>query len=289
MNNEEAIIKSKTLDLKPKFKLANIIAGCLSTFLLFLLFVVILLSEYNKYKEIQDAAITFTKESASPYYTFDDIDDRKELLDEMESLYDEIGRKYLYVFLDNYIEMRGYDSSAYIGQRYIFDCPNYLSFVFHVNNWHFYYSNASGYGTYYGRVAMIIVPLLIWAVVGIAYFFYNRSKKAEITVNEKVVVCKKPNNSYVRVPIRDIQNVELSKLSGIKIQGIGIKYSAYFIANGAGIKREINKLLEEKNTEKQQLTSVSNTDELMKYKELFDNGVITQEEFDKKKKELLRI
>lgn len=35
-------------------------------------------------------------------------------------------------------------------------------------------------------------------------------------------------------------------------------------------------------------TNVSNADELMKYKTLLDSGVITQEEFEIKKKELLR-
>lgn len=31
-----------------------------------------------------------------------------------------------------------------------------------------------------------------------------------------------------------------------------------------------------------------NADEIMKYKQLLDNGIITQEEFDKKKQELLK-
>lgn len=35
--------------------------------------------------------------------------------------------------------------------------------------------------------------------------------------------------------------------------------------------------------------SISNADELRKYKELFDNGVINQEEYDTKKKEILKL
>ena len=36
-----------------------------------------------------------------------------------------------------------------------------------------------------------------------------------------------------------------------------------------------------------QSTSITNADSLLKYKELLDQGVITQEEFDAKKRELL--
>ena len=35
--------------------------------------------------------------------------------------------------------------------------------------------------------------------------------------------------------------------------------------------------------------TISNADELKKYKELLDSGAITQEEYDKKKKELLNL
>jgi len=40
---------------------------------------------------------------------------------------------------------------------------------------------------------------------------------------------------------------------------------------------------------KQVVNNTSTTDELMKYKELLDSGVITQEEFDAKKKQLLNL
>ena len=43
----------------------------------------------------------------------------------------------------------------------------------------------------------------------------------------------------------------------------------------------------EKQSDTQSNNSTSNADELKKYKELFDGGVITQEEFDAKKKQLL--
>lgn len=37
------------------------------------------------------------------------------------------------------------------------------------------------------------------------------------------------------------------------------------------------------------INSISQADELKKYKELLDNNVITQEEFDKKKKQILNL
>lgn len=46
----------------------------------------------------------------------------------------------------------------------------------------------------------------------------------------------------------------------------------------------IQKISESKNT---QMNTVSNADEIIKFKHLLDEGIITQEEFEKKKKELL--
>ena len=43
-----------------------------------------------------------------------------------------------------------------------------------------------------------------------------------------------------------------------------------------------------KESKKIESSSLSNAEEIMKFKQLLDNGIITQEEFEKKKQELLK-
>ncbi len=53
------------------------------------------------------------------------------------------------------------------------------------------------------------------------------------------------------------------------------------------IRGKVNELKQQKNSPMVISSTVSNADELKKFKELLDSGVITQEEFDAKKKQLL--
>lgn len=54
------------------------------------------------------------------------------------------------------------------------------------------------------------------------------------------------------------------------------------------IKQSIEKAQElKKQNNNVNISSISNADEIRKYKQLYDDGIITQEEFEKKKKELL--
>ena len=50
-----------------------------------------------------------------------------------------------------------------------------------------------------------------------------------------------------------------------------------------------NIIVKNENLQKTRIQSVSNADEIKKYKELLDEGIITQEEFEIKKKQLLDI
>ena len=52
--------------------------------------------------------------------------------------------------------------------------------------------------------------------------------------------------------------------------------------------RKINDLQSNSNSEKTSLGSISQADELLKFKKLLDEGIITQEEFERKKQQLLK-
>ena len=91
---------------------------------------------------------------------------------------------------------------------------------------------------------------------------------------------------------RDIISVKTSGLGGLSIMGPSVKFSTLFLKNGPALRAAI---MERKLALSQQQPATvapatppqDAADELKKYKELLDSGVITQEEFDQKKKQLL--
>lgn len=120
-------------------------------------------------------------------------------------------------------------------------------------------------------------------------FFYNDLTSIEY---------RKPNiwgNGYIKFitpGTREI-NQNLGTLGDTTIEGIRDGNTLILRA----FKKEIPKKSEEiylyilkkiSESKQNETTNSSNADEIMKYKQLLDNGAITQEEFDKKKQELLK-
>ena len=96
------------------------------------------------------------------------------------------------------------------------------------------------------------------------------------------------------MPVDSVSAVStVGLLKGVSIASSSGRISFLFIKNADEIYEEINNLLIERqsNVMKPVETKVdiplSNADELKKFKDLLDSGVITQEEFDAKKKQLL--
>ena len=84
-----------------------------------------------------------------------------------------------------------------------------------------------------------------------------------------------------------------SWLKGIAVSTSSGKVSFLFIEHSKEIHDLLRQLLidrqDQKNKSQNTGTFVNNADELKKYKELLDGGVITQEEFETKKKQLLNM
>lgn len=116
----------------------------------------------------------------------------------------------------------------------------------------------------------------------------------ELTVTDKRVYGKVAFGKRVDLPVDSVSATStISLFKGVSISTSSGKISFLVIKNSQQIYDTINKLLIERQKEKTQNTGttiVQNSDEadkLKKYKELLDSGVITQEEFDAKKKQLL--
>lgn len=152
------------------------------------------------------------------------------------------------------------------------------------NNWEELGKNCRTYGTYIG---------ICIGITAVTVLFYLYISKMEIVVTNKRVFGKKAFGTRVDLPIDTISAVGTSFLMGIDIGTSAGKIHFKGISNNNEIHAEISKLLNNRQSNKkvdnQEPVKTSTIEELKQYKELLDNGVITQEEFEKKKKQLLGI
>ena len=115
----------------------------------------------------------------------------------------------------------------------------------------------------------------------------------QIVVTDKRVYGKTYFGRSVDLPMDSISAVGSKWLKGIAVATSSGKISFLLIKNAKEIHEEVRKLLIERQEKQQQaqtpvtVARVSGAEELKQYKELLDSGVITQEEFEAKKKQLL--
>lgn len=110
----------------------------------------------------------------------------------------------------------------------------------------------------------------------------------EIIVSNKRVYGKAGFGKRVDIPLDSISAIGMAWNKSITVTSSSGKISFFAIKNRDEIFKVISELLlaRQDNAYVHQQPQ-SSTDELKKFKELFDSGVITQEEFEAKKKQLL--
>lgn len=120
----------------------------------------------------------------------------------------------------------------------------------------------------------------------VAIFFVIEMNLCELTVSDKRVSGKTSFGRKVDLPIDKISSVGTCIPKGITVATSSGKINFWLLVNREEVYQAISDL-----TKKRQESSVeqqnNNIDDLKKLKDLLDNGVITQEEFDAKKKQLL--
>ncbi len=141
-------------------------------------------------------------------------------------------------------------------------------------------------------------------VIGIVYFFvgiggaalfYHLLNKCEITVTDKRVYGKAAFGKRVDLPFDMISSVDMCAFKGVGVATSSGRIKFLFCINKEDVFSSISNVLLERQDKKRTQTEKpiiqeikqSEADELKKYKDLLDSGVITQEEFDAKKKQLL--
>ena len=126
-------------------------------------------------------------------------------------------------------------------------------------------------------------------LVGGLYLWLN----TEMVVTDKRVYGKTAFGKRVDLPLDSISAVGSSLMKGITISTSSGRISFLPIKNRDDIHKRVSDLLIERqkkrteNASAQSVVQQSAADELKKYKDLLDSGIISQEEFDAKKKQLL--
>ena len=117
-----------------------------------------------------------------------------------------------------------------------------------------------------------------------------------VITDKRVIFCNSTlgTTNEKQMMIKDIKSIDehisgLTKTGELRINGITETFVIKILKKGIEqeIKKAINVARNNTNTSERNFTT-SNADEIRKYKQLYDDGIITQEEFEKKKQELLK-
>ena len=144
-----------------------------------------------------------------------------------------------------------------------------------------------------GTLWYLLIPIAVAVVIGLVVYFAMH--KIELTVTDKRVYGIAAFDKRVELPIDSVSAVGTGLFKSIAIATSSGKIAFAGIQNRNEVHKALSDLLIERQnksaavsatTIKQEIPQ-SNADELKKYKELLDSGVISQEEFDAKKKQLL--
>lgn len=133
--------------------------------------------------------------------------------------------------------------------------------------------------------------LFVWGVI---LFFYVNN--CEICVTDKRIYGKAAFGARVDIPLDSISAVGMiSLLKGISVASSSGRIKFLYISNANNIHKVISDIVINRQDNKEYSTvnnimqSISAADELKKFKELLDTGIISKEEFEVKKKQLLEL
>lgn len=116
-----------------------------------------------------------------------------------------------------------------------------------------------------------------------------------VVTNSRLIFCSSiiGNTNIKQIQIKDITSIDesingLTKMGQLRIRGITDTFliNIYKSKISNELKESIYKA-QRMQKQANNVTNISSADEIVKFKNLLDQGIITQEEFEKKKQELL--
>lgn len=137
---------------------------------------------------------------------------------------------------------------------------------------------------------------VIATVVGIIIKF--NTEKCEITVTNDNIIGKLPHGKEVNIPLNQVTALNHSSFNGISVSSIGNVSNFHCFENRDEVMKAISYLLANPQQASTQTAGANATatasatggteaEQLKRLKDLLDSGVLTQEEFDAKKKQIL--
>lgn len=147
--------------------------------------------------------------------------------------------------------------------------------------WESYYRS----GTVYFYMFWLGVVLIVANVI-----LFLCAVNSEIIVTNFRVYGKAAFGKRVDLPIDSVSAIGMSFPKAVSVGTSSGKISFVLLENQVAVYAAIRELLIERQKKNEQAgnsPAVSNAEELKKFKELLDSGVISQQEFDAKKKQLL--
>ena len=161
-------------------------------------------------------------------------------------------------------------------------------------NFNKYKSNYIDKNSYKYDMEISYLPLLLNILIPFLFLTYLWLRSYSLTITDMRVYGKVAWGKRVDLPVDSISAIATIKLfNGVSVSTSSGKISFLVIKNSNEIYTVMNNLLIERQQEKSNATTIETVhksdeaDQLKKYKDLLDSGVITQEEFDAKEKQLL--
>lgn len=185
----------------------------------------------------------------------------------------------LYVFYYG----EGYESFGFGYGGWYYWCIIYDSYI------QFFISEFFNFYCYFGY---ILIFGIVAAIVGL--IVKMNTEKCEITVTNSRIFGKVAHSKAVDIPLNQITGLHTCSFNGISVTSIGNVSNFHCMENQEGIMKAISYLLANPQShasasaiKHSDALEVGEAEKLKQLKELLDSGIISQEEFDTKKKQIL--
>ncbi len=139
------------------------------------------------------------------------------------------------------------------------------------------------------------IPAFVLGVLSLIFgvvstIFFKAFASVEITITNKRVYGQVKFGNRLDLPIDSVSAISTIPLKGLGVSTSSGRISFVLIKNRDEVIKAISDLIVERQIKAPAVVETAKSDsadEIKKYKDLLDSGVITQEEFDAKKKQLL--
>lgn len=157
----------------------------------------------------------------------------------------------------------------------------------------FFTSEFFNFECFYGYMILLGIVALI-----VGFIIKSNTEKCEITVTNDNIMGKLPHGKEVTIPLNQVTALNHSSFNGISVSSIGNVSNFHCFENRDEVMKAISYLLANPQQASTQTAGANATatasatggteaEQLKRLKDLLDSGVLTQEEFDAKKKQIL--